>query len=213
MSLKFDLTLTLFLDSKKERCLLLGDAKHGKTSLDLLKASVERLSLDLGEYKVLIFVEGARNGAAYPGDQDAFTFFEKNGAEISGCEDDISLSTESRLIALEDRKRELSDEGEYLSPEEIQIYKELLATRIVHANKSWELQIAKAMLFHKVILCCGTSHLPAFADGRFVHRGLINTLRGVICGFAVEKSNDIDGWYQPEKFDYPTSFAKVRAIG
>ncbi|RSZ55133.1 hypothetical protein HF313_05970 [Massilia atriviolacea] len=220
MSFKFDLTLASFLDSKTDRCLLLGDVKHGQKSLEFLKAAVERLALVLTKHQVLILVEGPRNGEIVENDQRNFAILKKHGADIRGCEDDLSLSTEKEINAIKDSKFVLADGLESIYREACDREQYLLGKRIVDANESWERQIAtELVVYEKVILCCGTSHLPAFAGAKFknkhqMHRGLINTphFKSFICGFAVESSNDQHGWYVPEKFDSPGSFGKVRTI-
>ncbi|MDN2707944.1 hypothetical protein O0880_00765 [Janthinobacterium sp. SUN118] len=212
---RFSDTVRFFLDSKTHQCLLLGDSKHGKKSLKSLAVAVPELSLDLHFYKVLILVEGARSGEIHADDHHDFMVLKENGAEIRGCETDQSLSAESEINALEVRRAELGAKLEHLSAEENEHCKNLLEQRIVNANESWERQIVEACMRsgEKVILCCGTSHLPQFAGRSCVDVGLIARLQKNIraLGFAVENSNNNDDKYEPEKGI--SAFGRITAIG
>jgi hypothetical protein len=220
MSFKFDLTLSSFLDSQTDRCLLLGDASHGKKSLNLLKGAVQRLSLDLRRYEVMILVEGSTRFKIPEGDEECFRVLEQSGAEIRGCENDKTLSAENEINEFNKNKFSLADGpiDAYMEALAKKIYLE--GKRMVDANNFWERMIATELLFHaKVILCCGTSHLPKFTGVHFKgesleHRGLMNTrhLGQDMYAFSVEPSNDGIGWYIPEKFDAPNCFGKVRTI-
>ncbi|NHZ44009.1 hypothetical protein [Massilia aquatica] len=220
MSFKFDLMLVTFLDSKTDRCLLLGDVGHGKKSLTSLKTTAVRLELDLKDYKVLILVEGPKNGEILPSDEKDFADLKKHGADVRGCEDNLSLCTLKEIEAFQAIKFELANGPESIYNKAHAKNKYNLEKRILDANKSWEILIATEKLrYKKIILCCGTSHLPAFVGNKFenehpIHPGLMNapSLKASLCAFTVEASNDGAGWYRPEKLEAPGSFAKVRTI-
>jgi hypothetical protein len=207
MTKKFSEKLISFLDSGTQ-CLLLGDSDHGGKSLKSLAAAVDERKLKLSAYNVLILVEGARENETRSDDYLAVKLLKEKGAKIAGCENDESLSAQTKIDELlEPPDDAVSFNGAYCS--------DLFGQRILEANLSWEIQIQRYCRWGrmKVILCCGTSHLPFYAEGDHVDKGLIERLKETIsvCGYAVEESRSDDNLYEPEP--HTNAFGKIEAIG
>ena len=198
------------LSSEITKYLVLGDSSHGTTSLNCLAAAIQAGALHpLSQYKVsTVLFEGARRGQELTANHGAFakavTILAKNGVLVYGCEDDKSLSTEAQADKM------YLNAGSYGDSFQSELQK-VMDKRIPDANDSWLAQALSAK--PKVIICCGTSHLPQYNHLTHGHMGLIKALdqHGLCYGFAVEASNTDDPyWYEPEQ---PKGvFGKVETI-
>jgi hypothetical protein len=177
--------------------LVLGDCGHGLISLKSLAAAVKNGDLKpLHEYQVTtVLFEGARRGEEMTKDRGAFRnavqILSSKDVQVFGCEDDASEATVSEVNRLMLNPGDSSTLGAPMG--------ELMNRRMPDANESWTIQIKRCK--PKVILCCGTSHLPTYNQQPHFHIGLIKqlSLEGLCLGYAVDRDADANGLYTPEK--------------
>jgi hypothetical protein len=177
--------------------LVLGDRGHGLTSLKSLAAAVRNGDLKpLHEYQVTtVLFEGARRGEEMTKDRGAYRnavqILSSKGVQVLGCEDDASEATVGEADRLLLNPGDPTTLGARMG--------ELMNKRMPDANESWTIQIKRCK--PKVILCCGTSHLPTYNQQPHFHIGLIKllSLEGLCLGYAVDRDADAHGMYTPEK--------------
>ena len=208
---RFLYAVDMALRSETTKYLVLGDGSHGEAGLKSLAAAVKAGKLrPLHKYGVkTVLFEGARRGrestASYGSFRKAIKLLSKKGVRVLGCEDDRSLSTETDA-------REIYDNPAKYGNTLMATLDVLLDRRMPDANESWYDQAVAAPA--KVIICCGTSHLPNFVHQQHGHIGLIKRLsqRGGCLGYALESSNTGNPYtYVPE--DKTNVFGVVEAIG
>jgi hypothetical protein len=176
---------------------VLGDRAHGLTSLKSLAAAVQNGDLKpLHEYQVTtVLFEGARRGEEITKDRGAYRnavqILSSKEVRVLGCEDDASEATKSEADRMMLNPGDSSTFGARMA--------QLMNKRMPDANESWTNQIK--LFKPKVILCCGTSHLPTYNQQPHSHVGLIKKLsmEGLCLGYAVDKDADAKGMYTPEK--------------
>ncbi|MEJ1356034.1 MAG: hypothetical protein RPU34_02110 [Candidatus Sedimenticola sp. (ex Thyasira tokunagai)] len=211
MSKYFNTNVKTALESSKNKYLLLGDADHGEKSLKSLAAAVQKGDIKpLSTYGVTtILIEGATRGQERVLEsgryKNAIDILESGQVRVLGCEDKASNASRDSIVNLIENPPE---DGSVNVKHET-----LLNQRIADANESWIAQIKKCA--PKVILCCGTSHLPFFNDRVASHSGMIRKLseKGSCSGYAVEKANSDNSMYIPEKKERSGKFGMVEAIG
>jgi hypothetical protein len=162
-----------------------------------LAAAVQNGDLKpLHEYQVTtVLFEGARRGEEMTKDRGAFRnaveILSSRDVQVFGCEDNASLATVGEVDRL------LSNPGNPLTLGTRM--GELMNKRMPDANNSWAAQIKRCK--PKMILCCGTSHLPTYNQQPHFHLGLVKQLsmEGLCLGYAVDRDADANGLYTPEK--------------
>jgi hypothetical protein len=208
---RFCYAVDMALRSQTTKYLVLGDGWHGAAGLKSLAAAIKAGKLrHLHRYRVkTVLIEGARRGEETTLDHGtlskAIKILSKKGVRVLGCEDDRSLSTDA------EGKEMYKDVKKYGNEFHAKLGA-LMDRRMPDANESWYEQAVEAP--PKVIICCGTSHLPTFRHPQHGHIGLIKRLSqmGGCLGYAVESSNTGNPYtYIPE--NKPGSFGVVEAIG
>ncbi len=213
MCRRFLRNVRAFLQSQSPSDIILGDATHGEKSLKSLAAAVKDGRLDaLGTYGVTtILFEGPEAGdeLTYQNGKfaQAFKILSTKDVSVQGCEDKLSLSTFAALKRLLLSSR-LMDNNKFN-----ELHDELVDKRMPDANESWIKQVESKK--PKVILCCGTSHLPAFKHKKYFDMGIVANISDPLrkrYGYATEESNtDYPDLYMPEKTT--GLFGYVEAIG
>ncbi|MHC4250926.1 MAG: hypothetical protein ACYS9X_17500 [Planctomycetota bacterium] len=202
MSKGFSKTVAAALTLKETKYLVLGDTDHGEKSLKCLAAAVAGKDLKpLKKYGVsTVLFEGPRRGQELVHSKGTYKkavkvlsgswrLFVGYQVRVLGCEDKQSESTLTALQKLINKPP-----SNFLA-----LHDDLLDKRMPDANESWVAQMIKFKT--KVILCCGTSHLPAFTQSKHAHIGVIGKLsqKGRCFGYAVATSNSPNDHYTPEK--------------
>ncbi len=192
--------------------LVLGDAQHGAFSLESLANAVEAGALDpdaLGLKTVLIAEVEQGEETTEKWCAPAAAKLRSKGLRVVGGETAITLSNRGAI----DAALEAGDIAGFNEMNNLD-----LAVRVLKANTAWQDQLG--MLEKNVVVCCGTSHLPAFHDndnaGAYGDSGLVARLgtTGTCVGYAVAEPNDAPaGLYFPEwNGTGPKNFAGVTAI-